>query len=251
MNRGAGKADVFHSGRDARRFLRLLEDGSEQTGVEVHAYCLMGNHYHLLLHCPAGGLSSFMHRLGSMYTRYLNHRLGSDGPIFRGRFNSLWVDTTEYLLCAARYIHQNPLDIRPGQPLTSYPWSSYANYLGGRPAPPWLHTDVLLDAHGGPDEMRDFVEGDAGAVAAPIDWAIDMAIATSVHDRLVGVPHIRRTIALNLVDRADGGLRAAIEEWLAFPSADARRVALARARKRVLATPELADVGDAAFELLK
>ena len=251
LNRGAGRADIFRSARDARHFLRLLSEGSQGSCVEVHAYCLMGNHYHLLLRDPEGELSAFMHRLGSMYTRYFNHQLGSDGPLFRGRFNSLHVDTPEYQICSARYIHRNPLDIRPGEPLTVYPWSSYASHVGVRAAPAWLHTEVLIELHGGSAAMREFVEGTAGMSQTPIDWAIDMAIAETEHDRLVAAPHVRRTIEIALFERSDGRLREALDQRLAFPSTGAQRMALTRARQRLAASPELIDVVDRAFRLVK
>jgi REP element-mobilizing transposase RayT len=97
MNRGAGRRTVFHIDTDRRLFLRLAAEASRDCCVELHAFCLMSNHYHLLVNCPEGGLSSFMQTIGANYTRALNERLQSDGPIFRSRFHSLPVSTGEYL----------------------------------------------------------------------------------------------------------------------------------------------------------
>src|SRR3954468_6564573 len=83
MNRGAARQPIFHTKHDARQFLALVGEATDRFGVEVHAYCLMTNHYHLLLRCPNGGLSQFMHLLGSHYVTYLNSRLDRDGPLFR------------------------------------------------------------------------------------------------------------------------------------------------------------------------
>ncbi|WP_395159643.1 transposase [Ilumatobacter sp.] len=76
---------------------------------EVLAYCLMDNHFHLLLHCQSGGLSDAMQRLGSAYTRHVNDRVGRDGPLFRGRFHSRLIGDVRYLANVVRYIHRNAL----------------------------------------------------------------------------------------------------------------------------------------------
>jgi REP element-mobilizing transposase RayT len=80
MNRGADRERIFYTKGDGEAFESLLAEGSERFGVEAHAYCLMPNHFHLLLHCPLGGLSEYMQRLGSIYSRRINRRLGGDGP---------------------------------------------------------------------------------------------------------------------------------------------------------------------------
>ena len=128
MNRGAARQAVFHSATDGRTFEGLLGRAARRFGVEVHAYCLMTNHFHLLLHCPDGGVSDFMQFLGASYTRHLNDRLGRDGPIFRGRFRSLLIDSDRYLAAVGRYIHRNPLDIGPDTDLAQYRWSSFRHY---------------------------------------------------------------------------------------------------------------------------
>jgi putative transposase len=128
-------------------------------GVEVHAYCLMGNHYHLLVRSTQGQLSPAMQRLGAMFTRRVNGRAGADGPVFRGRFHSVRLDRNEHLLELVRYIHRNPLDIGWERPLVDYRWSSHAAHAGLRTAPPWLHTDVVRELLGGsPTAYRQFVE---------------------------------------------------------------------------------------------
>src|SRR5690606_6704455 len=120
----AARQTVFHTIDQREQFEALLADGHERHGVEIHAYCLMTNHYHLLLHCPDGRLSDFMHHLSSQYTRLVNADLGRDGPLFRGRFRSLPIESEQYLAAVGRYIHRNPLDIRPPVVLSQYRWSS-------------------------------------------------------------------------------------------------------------------------------
>jgi REP element-mobilizing transposase RayT len=133
MNRGADRERIFFTKSDGRAFERLLAEGGESDGVEVHAYCLMPNHYHLLLHCPNGGLSRYMHRVGSQYSRRIKSRLGGDGPLFRSRFRSILVDTPHYLAQVGRYIHRNPIELSPEVDILSYRWSSLRHYAGTPP----------------------------------------------------------------------------------------------------------------------
>ena len=113
MNRGAARQTIFNTTPDGDRFLELIDLGCARFDVKVLAYCLMSNHYHLLVLVPDGVLSQFMHLVGSRYTRHFNDSVGRDGPLLRARFHSIYVDTDEYLACAGRYVHRNPLDVRP------------------------------------------------------------------------------------------------------------------------------------------
>ncbi|NNE11175.1 MAG: hypothetical protein HKN41_02905 [Ilumatobacter sp.] len=144
VNRGVDHQTTFVADVDRIEFGRLLGVGHERFGVEVHAYCLMTNHFHLVLHCPDGGLSDFMQVVTSVFTRHVNERVGRDGPLFRGRFASREIRTDEYLRNAVRYVHRNPLAIDPTVPLETYRWSSHRTYLGHRREPAWLRTDVVL-----------------------------------------------------------------------------------------------------------
>jgi putative transposase len=144
MNRGADGERIFLTRTDGEAFERLLGEGADLLGVEVHAYCLMPNHFHLLLHCPNRGLSKFMQRLGVKYTRRINERRGGDGPLFRSRFRSRLVDSEDYIAQAGRYIHRNPLDLAGVHDVVTYRWSSMRCYAGLAVPPPWLHTATLL-----------------------------------------------------------------------------------------------------------
>ncbi|MFP5487465.1 MAG: transposase, partial [Acidimicrobiia bacterium] len=87
-NRGARRQVIFHDDDQRRLFGGLIGDAHERFGVGVIAYCLMDNHFHLVLDAPDGGMSEFMHRIGSAFARHVNDELGTDGPLFRGRFHS-------------------------------------------------------------------------------------------------------------------------------------------------------------------
>lgn len=106
VNRGVDHQPIFFDDSDRVDFGRLLGVGHDRFGVEVHAYCLMTNHFHLLVHCPCGGLSGFMHDVTATFTRHVNDRLGRDGSLVRGRFRSFTVDSDAYVLCVTRYIHR-------------------------------------------------------------------------------------------------------------------------------------------------
>ena len=125
INRGSGKRTIFHGQEYYQLFLDLLHKVVDRYQIQVHAYCLMSNHYHLIVHSPQGNLSEAMQYLNSMYVRRYNKWQNTDGPLFRGRFSSFIVDVDRYLLVLSRYIHLNPVDANlvdyPGQ----YKWSSY------------------------------------------------------------------------------------------------------------------------------
>jgi putative transposase len=148
MNRGSAKQDIFHATADRHLFLDLLGVVDRRCGVETHAFCLMGNHYHLLVRSELGQLSAAMQHLGAVFTRQVNERRGVDGPIFRGRFHSVLLTEQAHLFQAVRYIHRNPLDIGWRRRLEDYPWSSHGPYVGTVPSPWWLHQRTVLDLFG-------------------------------------------------------------------------------------------------------
>jgi len=159
MNRGAGRRDIYHTDVHRRLFLALLGDFPNRFGVEIHAYCLMGNHYHLLLHTPLGNLSRAMRHLDGVYTQKFNWLTGSDGPLFRGRFKSIVIDGDAYALQVSRYIHRNPVEIPGLTDWTAYPWSSYHAYINRTDSPNWLSRSVIYGLLGGDAKRyRSFVE---------------------------------------------------------------------------------------------
>jgi len=208
----------------------------------------MNNHFHLLLHCPGGGLSAFMQRVSSMYTRFRNDRIGADGPIFRGRFRSLAVDSSDYLDFAGRYIHRNPLDVRPPVALDTFRWSSYRYYVTRAEPPVWLGVDYLRDAHQGSAGYRTFVEGDRADAPAPVSWAIDTAVA-EFDDADTATRQLRRAVGVAMLQRATGSTQERLEQWLAFPTDDARRMALNRSERRLANWSALAAIADRAIDL--
>lgn len=237
MNRGVNRQLVFFQDADRVQFGQVLAEIHDRFGVETLAYCLMPNHYHLLLRCPTGGLSEAMQHLGSTYTRRTNDRVGRDGPLFRGRFHAIHISDDVYLKWVVRYIHRNALDVSGVRTCDEYRWSSYRTYLGLRPAPPFLNIVFLCDMFDwDPVRLRSFTDDRSGAPVEAITSVIELAIAIDLlehgdDDDGYGRQQLDRTVRLLLLDIVnDCSVRAVIEQGL--PTGSARRMALSRARQR-------------------
>ena len=153
MSRGDRREPIFLDVEDRKTFLRTLGEACEKTGWQVHAYCLMGNHFHLVAETPQPNLVAGMRWFLGTYTGRFNRRHQFFGHLFSGRYKSLVVDerTPGYLRTACDYVHLNP--VRAGlvpadAPLSAYPWSSSPLYVKARRRPPWLRVDRLLGEHG-------------------------------------------------------------------------------------------------------
>lgn len=130
--RGSGRQLLFEDDADRRRFMELLRDALASHGIALLAWCLMGNHVHLLLEDPEFELSKAMQKLLSSYARYYNTRTGHVGHVFQERFSSEPIEEESHLIEAVRYIHDNPE--KAGMcPAREYPWSSYHEYLSETP----------------------------------------------------------------------------------------------------------------------
>lgn len=126
--RGTGKQLIFENDADRREFLELMRECCREAGVTVVAWCLMGNHVHLVLADYEDRMSAAMHRLLLTYARRFNKRTGRTGHLFQNRFDRRSLDTDRYLMAAIRYVHANPQ--KAGIALIErYPWSSFAEYL--------------------------------------------------------------------------------------------------------------------------
>lgn len=151
-NRGVEKRSIFMNGWDYSRFMetldfyrkspqpqklsdfrrgliRLKEVKDQKELAKIFAYCLMPNHFHLLIQQLAeGGITNFLRNVTNSYTRYFNTKHDRIGPLFQGTFKAKLVSTDEYLLQVSKYIHRNPLKFNVN-PLSSYPYFSYGSYL--------------------------------------------------------------------------------------------------------------------------
>jgi REP element-mobilizing transposase RayT len=158
MNRGDRREEIFRDERDRRMFLATLTEACGKTQWQIHAYCLMRNHFHLVLETPEANLVVGMKGLLGVYTKRFNIRHKECGHLFAGRYKALHVEGSGdgYLRTVCDYVHLNPARaglLRCGQPLEDFPWSSYGDYL--RPArqrPVWLRVDRLLGEKGIPKD---------------------------------------------------------------------------------------------------
>lgn len=166
MHRGAGRRIVFRDDAERRIFLRLLGELDERYHVEVHAFVLMGNHFHLLVRSADGRLSEAMQWLLSNFTRWLNARRQVDGAIFRGRFHGVPVLIEAHRHLLFRYLAENVRDLGQDVDPVTYPWSNLASVVDGSAATvhPWLHTDVLVQLYGtGAEALVAALRGPGGA----------------------------------------------------------------------------------------
>lgn len=151
--RGNRRQEIFRDDRDRRRFLRLLGHVVATLRWRCHAYCLMPNHYHLVVETPNADLSIGMHRLNSLFAQWFNRRHDVDGHLFQGRFHSVLVESEWHLLELCRYVPLNPvrggLCAHPGE----WPWSSYRATVGRTAPPRFLSVMEVLD-HFGPTVQR-------------------------------------------------------------------------------------------------
>lgn len=144
MNRGRRGEKIFTADEDCKEFIKILWETIDLWGFKVSAYCLMSNHYHLLLQTPDGNLSRGMRHLNGVYTQRFNRRYKTEGQLFRGRYKAVLVDSDSYLLEVMRYIHRNPLNAGIVEILGDYRWSSHQGYLSWAKKWSWLCKDDLL-----------------------------------------------------------------------------------------------------------
>ncbi|MFQ5451024.1 MAG: transposase [Nitrospinaceae bacterium] len=144
MNRGSNRSPIFRDRRDYEEFLQTLWEACGLFKVSVYAYCLMPNHYHVLIVTPEGNASRFMRHLNGVYTQRFNRAHNRDGPLFRGRYKSVLVQADDYLLQVVRYIHLNPVKGKLVDRPREYEWSSYNFYLRPQGEPGGLGTEWVL-----------------------------------------------------------------------------------------------------------
>ncbi len=149
MARGHERGSVFRDDVDRVRWLQLLGLAAGQAHWDVHAYCLMGNHYHLLVETPEAGLSEGLHDLNSRFAQWFNRRHKRRGHLFEGRFRAILVQKDAHLLELARYIVLNPVRAGLARAAGDWRWSSYRATAGLAPCPEWLSVDSTLGQFAG------------------------------------------------------------------------------------------------------
>jgi REP element-mobilizing transposase RayT len=147
-SRGNARQKVFFAAGDRESFLNTLAGVVSRYHWICHAYCLMANHYHLLVETPKGNLSIGMRQLNGIYTQSFNRRHNRVGHLFQGRFKAIVVERDSHLLELCRYIVLNPARVKSSAKASSWKWSSYRATAGLVSVPEFLHTDWILGQFG-------------------------------------------------------------------------------------------------------
>ena len=146
--RGDGREAIYLDDEDRKAWLAVFELVCARFNWICHAYCLMGNHYHLLLETPEANLSAGMRQLGGVYTQRFNRRHRRVGHVFQGRYKAIVVERNSYLLELCRYVVLNPVRAGMVADAGDWPWSSYPTMLGKAACPTWLACDGMLRLFG-------------------------------------------------------------------------------------------------------
>ena len=161
-SRGSEKRKIFLDRADRERFLKRFKEYKSKHAVSVICYCLMPNHYHLLLQQTSKEpISKFISRLNLAYAMYFNKRYDRVGPLFQGRFKAKNIDNDEYLVHLSRYIHLNPRGLIKGIDVENYQWSSLKNYISGDNE--FIDINLVLSyfkKRGGLDEYLSFIKSE-------------------------------------------------------------------------------------------
>jgi REP element-mobilizing transposase RayT len=181
-SRGIARDPIFGSDLHRRLFLGILSKVVERYKLRVHSYCLMSNHYHLLLETLEANLSLAMRQLHGVYGQAYNRLSKRPGPVFQGRFKACVVDEDAYLLALCRYIVLNPVRAKMVERAEQWTWSSHRGMAGLSLAPAWLTTDTVLGMSGGKTtkgtrlRYRRFVEEDGGRVDRELEGVFQKVV---------------------------------------------------------------------------
>jgi REP element-mobilizing transposase RayT len=161
--RGNEKKKIFTDDRDRKKFLDMLLKSSNLYNVDIHAYVIMHNHFHLLVKTPEGNLKSFMQRFNTAYTMYYNRRHKRVGHLYQGRYKSILIDADSYLLELSRYVHLNPVRIKKYSQtdvkkkkkiLRDYRWSSFKGYFNTKSRDSFVNHETILSMVGNGDNKE-------------------------------------------------------------------------------------------------
>lgn len=146
--RGDRRELIYEDDKDRQMFLDTLADVVTHHNWLCHGYCLMSNHYHLIVETPDANLSKGMRQLNGIFSQASNRRHRRVGHVFQGRYKAIVVDKDSYLLALTRYVVLNPVRAEMVAHPEDWPWSSYAAMVGTVCTPSWLSTDALLAQFG-------------------------------------------------------------------------------------------------------
>jgi len=184
VNRGVEQRIVFKEADDYEYFEELLCFYAKSYHIILHNYCLMGNHYHLLIEIQQENLSKFMKQLNANYAIYFNKKYKRSGHLWQGRFKSWYVTDEAYLYTLMNYIEQNPLKANMVQDLGEYPYSSYHYFLVSSTVPECLEKSWIMQNY----------KNDVEAIKAFLNASVDMSVLQELKkaSTLIEAPNIEK-----------------------------------------------------------
>ncbi|MGW8389669.1 REP-associated tyrosine transposase [Pseudoduganella sp. HUAS MS19] len=194
-SRGNRRANIFLDHRDFLIWLDILAQVVKKHHIKIHGYCLMPNHFHIIIQTPEANLSQAMQMLNARYCQHFNKRHGTSGHVIQGRFHSILIEFNLQLLAVSRYVSLNPVRARLVANPSDWPWSNHRYFLTPESAPEWLETDWILGQFAqkgiasNKSKYEDFVLAGIG-MPNPIQF----------HGQ---IPNTRREHALSLQEYAD------------------------------------------------
>ncbi len=157
-NRGCNKDDIFFETQNYIFLLDRVKKYKLEFNISIIAYCLMPNHYHLLVRQDSEySIATFIQRLFNSYSKAINKKYNRSGTLFEGKYNSILVDEENYLLHLCRYIHRNPLEANLVERVEDWKYSNYPEYLGNRKGT-LFDMDFILERFGNIKNYKEFVE---------------------------------------------------------------------------------------------
>ena len=144
INRGVNRCDIFNANDDKDMFLQILNKSASLHKVVVHDYCLMDNHYHLLIETSKDNLSMFMRVVNSNYAKYFNKKYKRSGHLFQDRYKSKYIITENYLYTLIKYIENNPLEAKLSNIVTAYPYTLAHQILNAKDYYPCCEESILI-----------------------------------------------------------------------------------------------------------
>lgn len=158
INRGHRKAEIYLEDADYQKFIQVLKEACQTYKVNITAYCLMSNHYHLLVHTPQANLSDFMRQVNGVYTQIFNKKYKYEGALFKGRYKAMVAQEGSYLLRLIRYIHRNPVKAQIVKNIKDYKYCSHRDFIGEKENE-WLqYKDVAKSQLKGRDFKQAYID---------------------------------------------------------------------------------------------
>jgi REP element-mobilizing transposase RayT len=145
MSRGVGRGKIFLTNDDYSRFLKYVASAREKFNLDIFAFVLMSNHYHILLRTNEANLSRTMQWIQTAYSVYYNRNHKRSGHLFQGRYKSVLVENESYWHILSLYIHLNPIRAGMVEKLSEYNWSSYHDYVNVRKRNKWVNSEAVLE----------------------------------------------------------------------------------------------------------